>query len=140
MDEFPRATLVVLAKRFKLLAHPDRLGILVFLCRGERSFAELLGATGLGQANLSRQLGLLDAGGLVARRSEGTRAFWSLADASLPGLCALARRGLESQHASMAAALRPRGGRRRGAPGRGPADRLARGAAPVPPPSPHGTS
>ena len=108
MDEISRATLVLLAKRFKLLAHPDRLGILMQLCRSERSVGELQDLCGLGQANLSRQLALLDAGGLVRRRAEGTRAYYSLADETLPEICSVARRGLETRHDEILAALRPR--------------------------------
>ena len=98
MDEFPRETLELLARRFKLLSHPDRLTILMHLCRSERSVTELRKITGLGQANLSRQLALLDAGGLVRRRAEGTRAFYALADATLPEICGVATRGLAARH------------------------------------------
>lgn len=108
MDEIPPATLVLLAKRFKLLAHPDRLGILMQLCRQERSVGELLELTGLAQANLSRQLSMLDAGGLVRRRAEGTRAYYSLADGSLPEICGAAKRSLEARHGEILASLRPR--------------------------------
>ena len=108
MDEIPRETLVLLSRRFKLLAHPDRLGILMQLCRSERSVGELQDITGLGQANLSRQLALLDAGGLVRRRAEGTRAYYSLADATLPEICSVAKRGLEARHDEILTALRQR--------------------------------
>ncbi len=108
MDEIPRDTLELLAKRFKLLAHPDRLAILMRLCRSELGVSELQKVTGLGQANLSRQLALLDAGGLVRRRAEGTRAFYALADETLPEICGVARKGLEVRHDEILAALRPR--------------------------------
>lgn len=108
MDDVPRETLVLLAKRFKLLSHPDRLGILMQLCRAERSVGELQRLTGLAQANLSRQLALLDAGGLVRRRAEGTRAYYSLADATLPEICGVARRSLEERHDAILSSLRPR--------------------------------
>jgi DNA-binding transcriptional ArsR family regulator len=107
MDEIPRETLVLLAKRFKLLAHPDRLAVLMHLCRGERSVGELQTLTGLAQANLSRQLALLDAGGLVRRRPHGTRAYYALADQTLPEICGVARRGLERRHDEILSALRP---------------------------------
>lgn len=108
MDEIPRETLVLLAKRFKLLAHPDRLGILMHLCRAERNVGELQALTGLGQANLSRQLSMLDAGGLVRRRAEGTRAYYSLADGSLPEICGVAKQSIEARHDAILATLRPR--------------------------------
>ncbi len=107
-DEIPRETLELLARRVKLLSHPDRLLVLMQLCRSERSVGELQRITGLAQANLSRQLALLDAGGLVRRRAEGTRAYYSLADASLPEICGVAKRGLEARHDEILAKLRPR--------------------------------
>lgn len=108
MSEIPRETLVLLARRFTLLSHPDRLEILMQLCRGERSVGELQKVTGLGQANLSRQLSLLDSGGLVRRRAEGTRRYYSLSDDSLPEICRVATRSLEARHGEILASLRPR--------------------------------
>jgi DNA-binding transcriptional ArsR family regulator len=61
-----------IADRFKALSEPSRLEILNTLREGERTVSEILEATGLGQANVSKHLQLLYASGFVDR-TEGRR-------------------------------------------------------------------
>ncbi len=77
------------AARFRALGDPSRLRILQALMEGERSVQELERATGLGQPNVSRHLGLLRREGLVGRRAEGNRALYRIEDPSVEQLCTL---------------------------------------------------
>ena len=93
----PAALLDDLAERFKALAEPNRLAILSTLHAGELSVGELVDATGLGQANVSKHLDVLRAYGLVARRKGGLNVFYRVADEDVFRICDIrgrpARRG-----------------------------------------------
>jgi DNA-binding transcriptional ArsR family regulator len=79
----------LIAERFKVLSEPARLEILNALRDGEMTVSELVDATGLGQANLSKHLQLLLAHNYVARRRDGLFAYYSLADRDVFKLCDL---------------------------------------------------
>ena len=79
--------LAMIAERFKALAEPARLQLLRCLQEQEMSVNELVEATGLGQANVSKHLQLLHTHGFVSRRKEGLYVYYSLADKSVFKLC-----------------------------------------------------
>lgn len=79
--------MAIIADRFKALGEPARLQILDALREGEASVTELVDATGLGQANVSKHLGLLHGLGFVTRRKEGLYAYYGLADRDVFRLC-----------------------------------------------------
>ena len=81
--------LQLVAERFKALAEPARLGILNALRRREMTVSEVMEATGLGQANVSKHLQLLHTLGFVERRKEGLYVHYSLADEEVFQLCDL---------------------------------------------------
>lgn len=86
----PRELLQKAADRFKLLGEPVRLEILSLLqVEGEMNVQEIVEATGQGQANVSKHLGLMAREGLVRRRQEGLFAYYSIDDPSLSGICLL---------------------------------------------------
>ncbi len=89
MPDFSDATLEAIANRFKVLAEPTRLRLLDALRDGERTVTELAGALDLGQANVSRHLALLRRHGMVARRKEGVRRPYRIADPVVFELCDL---------------------------------------------------
>jgi DNA-binding transcriptional ArsR family regulator len=93
----PAAMLDNLAERFKALAEPNRLAILSTLHAGELSVGELVDATGLGQANVSKHLDVLRRYGFVARRKDGLNVFYRVADEDVFRICDImcrpARRG-----------------------------------------------
>ena len=79
----------LVAERFKALAEPVRLRLLECLRTGERSVTELVQATGLGQANVSKHLQMLNTLGFVTRRKEGLHVYYALADERVFTLCDL---------------------------------------------------
>ena len=81
------ATMELVAERFKALAEPARLRLLQCLQAGELSVNELVEATSLGQANVSKHMQILHAMGLVTRRKEGLFVYYALADEDVLRLC-----------------------------------------------------
>ncbi len=79
--------LSLVAERLRALAEPARLQILSELRGGERTVTELVEATGLGQANVSKHLQLLLGAGYVARRRDGVYARYRLADEDVFRIC-----------------------------------------------------
>ena len=89
--------LALVAERFKALGEPARLQILNQLRDGEMTVTELVEATGLGQANVSKHLALLLSLGFVSRRKEGLFVYYALADARVFRLCDLMCARIESE-------------------------------------------
>jgi DNA-binding transcriptional ArsR family regulator len=79
--------LTLVAERLRALAEPARLQILDQLRRGERTVTELVEATGLGQANVSKHLQLLLAAGFVGRRKDGLYSRYRIADEDVFRIC-----------------------------------------------------
>ncbi len=80
--------LSLIASWFRTLAEPSRLKILRSLEEGEKNITELVAATGLTQANVSRHVQSLVDAGMVGRRREGLTAICFIADPSISDLCA----------------------------------------------------
>lgn len=95
-----------LADRFKALGEPARLQLLSALREGEHSVTELVEATGLGQANVSKHLQQLCAAGFIARRKVGTFAYYSLADDEVFALCDTMCGRIEAEHQAKRVALK----------------------------------
>lgn len=81
--------LELVAERFKALAEPARLRILNALREREMTVSDIMEATGLGQANVSKHLQMLASLRFVGRRKEGLYAFYRLADEDVFQLCDL---------------------------------------------------
>lgn len=103
------------AEFFKALAHPVRIRILEVLVAGERSVQELQEALGLEQPVVSQQLAMLRAKSIVRARKVGTTVRYTVRDASIRELLAIARRIFDSQLIDSQTMLRElrREGRRR---------------------------
>jgi ArsR family transcriptional regulator len=99
------------AARFRVLGDPTRLRILNTLMQGEHAVGELCEVTGLEQSNVSRHLSVLRREGMVARRSDGTRALYRIDDPTVEKLCEIVCGGLEGRHRQIVAGL-PRRRRR----------------------------
>lgn len=87
--EMTAELLALVAERFKALGEPARLEILSQLRSGELTVSELIDATGMGQANVSKHLQLLHALRFVSRRKEGVFVYYALADKRVFQLCDL---------------------------------------------------
>jgi len=92
--------LALIAERFKALAEPSRLEILSALRGREATVSEILEATGLGQANVSKHLQVLHASGFVERRKDGVSTYYRLADPDVLKLCELMCGRLEREIAA----------------------------------------
>ena len=76
------------AERFRVLGDATRLSILrVLRERGELNVGEICEALESSQANISKHLRTLAVAGIVARRREGTAAYYRIADPSITRLC-----------------------------------------------------
>ncbi len=62
----------------KALAQPTRLKIIEFLRDGERCVCEIFPAIGEEQSNTSRHLNMMQAAGVLSRRKEGLKIFYSI--------------------------------------------------------------
>lgn len=99
--------LELVAHRFKLLAEPTRLRLLQLLMEGEKSVNELVSAIQTTQANVSKHLGILADGGLVARRKVGVSTLYRVADPSIITLCNLVCRSLQERGEEVLHILKP---------------------------------
>jgi DNA-binding transcriptional ArsR family regulator len=79
--------LALIASWFRTLAEPSRLKILRALEEGEKNITELVVATGLTQANVSRHVQSLADAGMIGRRKEGLSVICFIADPSITELC-----------------------------------------------------
>ena len=81
--------LEVVAARFKALGEPHRLRILQVLEDGEAAVGELTERLKASQSNVSRHLQSLYDAGLVGRRREGSKIFYSISDPTVLKICHL---------------------------------------------------
>jgi ArsR family transcriptional regulator len=98
----------LIAERFRALGEPARLHIMNALRSGERTVGELVELTGLGTANVSKHLQILNAAGFVMRRKEGLYVYYGLAGDDVFTLCDLMCSRLEVESASRRRALATR--------------------------------
>jgi len=91
---------------FAALSEESRLRILQVLQEGPASVGELVERSGLKQANVSKQLGILQTAGIITRRQDGNRAIYSIKMPLVFDLCALVCRGVAEQAAEHAESLR----------------------------------
>lgn len=85
----PEEMLTAVANRFKLLSEPMRLKILRTLCENERTVQEIVNEINASQANVSKHLALMHDNGIVNRRKEGLKCYYSIADDSIIFACYL---------------------------------------------------
>ncbi|MBX3463594.1 MAG: winged helix-turn-helix transcriptional regulator [Planctomycetes bacterium] len=78
-----------IAEQFRALGEPSRLQLMQLLFAGERTVGELVAASGLSLANVSKHLGILHQVGWVTRRKAGLNVVYGLADERALGLCDL---------------------------------------------------
>lgn len=86
----PPHLLEPVAERFRILGDATRLAILrTLMLEGELNVSQLVERLEMSQANISKHLKILADAGIVARRAEGTAAFYRVTDPTLTTLCDL---------------------------------------------------
>jgi DNA-binding transcriptional ArsR family regulator len=99
------AQLQAVAQLFGVLSEGSRLRILQTLQAGPSSVGDLVGRSGLKQANVSKQLAILQSAGIIDRRQDGNRAIYSIKLPLVFELCDLVCQGVARQAAERAAML-----------------------------------
>lgn len=105
-QQLPAAVIERVADRFRLLGDPTRLRLVNALhVDGELSVGELVERVGMTYGAVSKQLALLRSHGVLARRRDGTRIYYSIIDPSLSDLCDAVCKGIRDDWARWGAAL-----------------------------------
>jgi len=78
MDKFNRRKYETRAKILKAMAHPARLFIIDRLEQKESCVCDLSEMVGADVSTVSRHLAVMEAAGIVRRRKEGLKVFYSL--------------------------------------------------------------
>jgi len=107
------AMLERVAEQFRALGEPSRLRLMNLLFDGEQTVGELVTASGLSLANVSKHLGLLHQVGWVTRKKDGVRVVYALADERTFGLCELMCNRVRELAAAAAELTQPAKKRRR---------------------------
>ena len=79
----------LMADFFKVLSEVSRLQIVCSLKSGSKNVTEIIQATGLGQANVSKHLKMLSQAGVVSRRQEGVSVYYQIVNPFIFELCEL---------------------------------------------------
>ncbi len=82
-------TLQLVADFFKVLSESSRLQIVRSLKQGQKNVSEIIEATGLGQANVSKHLKILAQAGVVSRQQQGVCVYYKIANSFVFELCEL---------------------------------------------------
>ena len=81
--------LSLMAGFFKVLSESSRLQIVCVLRAGPKNVTEIIEATGLGQANVSKHLKMLAQAGVVSRQPQGVSVYYQIANPFVFELCEL---------------------------------------------------
>jgi len=84
-----QAVVEQVANYFRVLGEPMRLRLLNVLRDGERCVQDLVDETETSQANVSKHLKVMLQAGILTKRSQGTQAFYRVADDLIFELCNL---------------------------------------------------
>jgi DNA-binding transcriptional ArsR family regulator len=102
----PAPLVEMIATRFRLLSEPMRVRALDHLRgRGEASVGEIAEALGTSQQNVSKHLGALHGGGIVAKRRDGNKVLYSIADETVIAICEAVCGSIERQTEELSAAV-----------------------------------
>ncbi len=101
------AQLEAVGRLFGVLSEPSRLLLLQALHQGPMTVTELVEATGMKQANVSKHLGLLHDHRLVRRERRGISVRYEIADPMIFSLCKLVCGKMERDVKCAAALFHP---------------------------------
>lgn len=85
----PKDFIESISEKFRMLADSSRLYILNALMSSEMNVGEIVKATGLSQANVSKHLRLLTTAQLLSRRKAGLSVFYRIKDPIIKQICML---------------------------------------------------
>lgn len=108
LHPLPQPVIELVAQRFRALGEPLRIRLLEQLMDGEASVQELVTATGAGQQNVSKHLGVLLHAGIVGRRKQGTFVYYRIVDEVVYSLCEQVCASLERHHTELGELLATR--------------------------------
>jgi DNA-binding transcriptional ArsR family regulator len=91
------AALQLVAEFFKVLSESSRLQIVCTLRSGPKNVSQIIDATGLGQANVSKHLKILAQAGVVTREQQGVCVFYQIVNPFVFDLCELVCNSLSLQ-------------------------------------------
>lgn len=89
--------LTQVADYFKVLSEVSRLQVLCALKDGAKNVSEIMAATGLGQANVSKHLKILTQAGMVQRHPQGVQVYYQISDPTILPMCELVCQGLHNR-------------------------------------------
>lgn len=81
--------LSLMADFFKVLSESSRLQIVCAMKNGPRNVSQIIEATGLGQANVSKHLKILTQAGIASRQQQGPNVYYQIANPFVFELCDL---------------------------------------------------
>ena len=99
--------LIPIAEFFKVLSEVSRIQVLCCLKLGDKNVTEIIEATGLGQANVSKHLKVLSQAGIVTRHPQGTSVFYSISNENGPNLNFVPEPYVAKKHRHVATAALP---------------------------------
>jgi DNA-binding transcriptional ArsR family regulator len=97
MSSLPITALSQVAEYFKVLSEVSRLQVLCALKDGTKNVSEIIEATGLGSANVSKHLKILTQAGIIQRHPQGVSVYYRLNDPIIFELCELVCQRLQIQ-------------------------------------------
>lgn len=99
----PEPLAELIARRLRAIGDPVRVRLLDCLRDGELTVNELAEQLGASQQNVSKHLGVLADAGVLARRKNGVRVHYRIADEGVFALCEQVCGSLHSRHSTLAA-------------------------------------
>jgi len=112
----PPSALAQVADYFKVLSELSRLQVLCSLKTGSKNVTEIMEATGLGQANVSKHLKILAQAGIVSRTPQGVSVYYKIVEPFIFELCELVGDRLSIRLAAQSQQLKQLEGLRRTEP------------------------
>ncbi|MEQ8821743.1 MAG: metalloregulator ArsR/SmtB family transcription factor [Sumerlaeia bacterium] len=97
-EEQMEVLIPLLTERFRALADENRLRLLIRLKSGEANVTTLSNELGLGQASVSKHLGILKRAGLVAQRRDGAQSIYAVKEESIFDVCEVMCDSVRRQH------------------------------------------
>src|SRR6516165_4754832 len=91
----------LIARRFRALSDPLRVRILDLLREQELSVSALAEQLDASQQNISKHLAVLTDSGMLARRKQGNRVYYRIADQAVFALCEQVCGSLQAQLATL---------------------------------------